>query len=367
MNINYTIIGAGVVGLAIANTIAESMPPGASLLLVEKESSFGHGVSSRNSEVIHSGIYYPQGSLRHRLCIRGRELIYAYCRAREVPHQKCGKLVVATDEGELDALEELHRQAERNAVENVTMIDGGEARLLEPDVKACKALYSAETGIVDTHALMNSLVSDITDHYGMILYRSKVTSIHPENKGFTIGLENGTRFFTDWLINAAGLGAVQISQLAGVNAESMYPCKGTYFWYSGTHRCRHLIYPLPYKGLAGLGVHATIDMGNRLRFGPDVEYVESDSDYSVNEEKKDAFFSAAGKILDKLDYYKFHADTAGIRPKIRGPHDIEMKDFYIKSEIDNGMPRFINLLGIDSPGLTSSLAIGEHVRMLMDL
>lgn len=361
MRIKYTIIGAGIVGLAIARAISDNLAAGESLLVVEKEESFGRGISSRNSEVIHSGIYYPNGSLKHRLCIRGRRLMYEYCATRNISCSKCGKMIIARDESEIDDLDRIYKQARLNGVENVIAIDKKKALELEPDVHVYRALYSAETGIIDSHGLMRSLANDICDKDGMIVYRSEVRSIELKGSEYHIQLHDETRFHTEYVINAAGLSAVHISEITGISAETMFPCKGTYFCYDGKHSCTHLLYPIPHKNLAGLGVHATLDLNGRLRLGPDVEYVSSVDDFHIDENKKDAFYNAACRLLKHIEYDRLHADSVGIRPKIQGPDDGEVKDFYIKDEGDSGYPGFINLLGIESPGLTSALAIGEYV------
>jgi len=361
MNITYTIIGAGVVGLAIAKAISDYLMPGENLLVIEKEDSFGRGISSRNSEVIHSGIYYPYGSLKHRLCIRGRKMLYEYCDSRGISYAKCGKLIIATDETEINELEKIYAKAQVNGVENVHMLDKNDALKLESDINVYQALYSMETGVIDSHGLMRSMVNDLTDNDGMIVYRTEVSSIEFNDNTYTIVLKDGTRFSSDYVVNAAGLGAVRLSETAGIVAEKMYPCKGTYFSYEGSHSFTHLLYPVPDKYLTSLGVHATLDLSGRLRFGPDVEYVASVDDFSIDVSKKDSFYNAARKLIKNLDYDKFNPDIAGIRPKIQGPHDNTVKDFYIKDEGEKDFPGFINLLGIESPGLTSALAIGEYV------
>ncbi len=361
MHVTYTIIGAGVVGLSIARTIAAKLTRGENLVVVEKEDSFGRGISGRNSEVIHSGIYYPCGSLKHRLCVRGRKLLYDYCLERSVAYSKCGKLIVATDETEIDELNALYEKAQTNGVENIDFLDRKEALKLEPDINVVQALFSKETGIVDTHGLMKALTAEISDNEGMLVYRAEVRTIERKRDNYSVGLRDGTLFSTDCLINAAGLGAERISLAAGIPPQKVYPCKGNYFSYRGPHTLSHLVYPVPNKGLKGLGVHATIDLADRLRFGPDIEYVASIDDFAVDEKKKGAFYAAAMKILKNIDHEKLQPESAGIRPKLQGPDDTTFKDFYIEDESGKGFPRFINLLGIESPGLTSAPAIGEYV------
>ncbi len=357
----FTIIGAGVIGLAIARRISEDFRGDYDVLVVEKEESFGKGISSRNSEVIHSGIYYPTDSLKHRLCVLGSRMLYDYCEQRDIAYNKCGKFIIATDDSELEAIERLYFQAAKNNVENVILLDRKETLKLEPDISAIAAVFSRETGIFDTHSFMKSMEGEILDNNGTIVYGSKIVSIRYDASLFYLELADGTRFASRYVVNSAGLYATAISKLLGIEPARLYPCKGTYFSYAGRHRCRHLIYPVPHSSLTGLGIHATIDLGGRLKFGPDAEYIDDINDYSVDGEKKVAFYRAARRIFKDLDYEELAPDMVGLRPKIQGPLDRDAKDFYIKDEAGNGFPRFINLLGIESPGLTSALAIGQYV------
>ena len=366
MHCDYTIIGAGVVGLAVARAIAKRLPRSRTLAVLDKEDSFGRGVSCRNSEVIHSGIYYPTGSLKHRLCVRGRRLIYDYCSARGIAHLKCGKLIVSTDESEDGQLAAVIRQAELNEVENIAVLDRSDIVRLEPSVRASRALLSHETGILDAHGLMKSMVNDVTDRNGMVAYRTTVTAVERVGGAWRLLLSDGTVFSTDRVINAAGLGAVAVAAMAGMKPEAMHPCKGSYFSYSGRHDVRHLVYPVPHANLAGLGVHATLDLGGRLKFGPDVEYVKDVDDFSVDPKKRDSFYEAARMLFKGLLRENLVPEMAGIRPKIQGPGDAVVKDFYIREESGQGCPGFINLLGIESPGLTSSMAIAEEGVGLLD-
>lgn len=360
----YTVIGAGVVGLAIAQRLAALHHDDGDLLVVEKEPSFGRGISSRNSEVIHSGLYYREGSLKHRLCVRGRGLMYDYCARKEIPHKKCGKLIVAAGPEEEAELEWLRIQAGKNGVENVTLLDRNESLRLEPDINVTASLYLAETGIVDSNSLMKSLADDAKKNNATVLYNAAVVSLRRDGP-YLLVLDDGSSFTSDNVINAAGLHAIDIAAMLAIPVPALYPCKGSYFAYSGSIRCNHLIYPIPEKKLTGLGVHATIDMGGRIRFGPDTEYVGGIDDYTVTDSKKDFFFRSAKKIFPSISPDDLHPDTAGIRPKIQGPDDPEVKDFYIREEHDRGFPGFVNLVGIESPGLTSSLAIGEYVSALL--
>jgi L-2-hydroxyglutarate oxidase LhgO len=361
MDFKFTVIGAGVVGLAIARALADAGDDGGDLLVVEREGTFGRGISSRNSEVIHSGIYYREGSLKQRLCVRGRKLLYDYCALKDIPHNKCGKLVIATSPEEETDLEWLRIQAEKNNIENVVLLDKKESNLLEPHINVAASLYVKETGIVDGHSLMKALEYDVKQKKGNVLYNASVVSLR-RNDRYEIELHDGTRFSSEYVINAAGLSATTIAGMMGVTAPALYPCKGSYFSYTGPLRCRHLVYPVPEKKLTGLGVHVTIDLGGRIRFGPDTEYTSSIGDYSVSSEKKDYFYRSAKKIFPAITPDDIQPDTAGIRPKIQGPDDPEVKDFYIREEGGKGFPGLVNLVGIESPGLTSSMAIGEYVR-----
>ena len=363
VDFKYTVIGAGVVGLAIARALAED--GGGDLLVVEKERTFGRGTSSRNSEVIHSGLYYRTGSLKHRLCLKGRRLIYDYCVLKEIPHNKCGKLIIAASPEEEAELEWLRRQAEQNNVENIVLLGKKESLLLEPRINVSASLFLRETGIVDSHLLMKSLEHDVRRKGGTVLYNAPVVAVR-RGDHYEIELQDGATFTSAYCINAAGLHATAIAAMTGMAVPALYPCKGSYFSYTGPLKCRHLVYPVPEKKLTGLGVHATIDLGGRMRFGPDTEYVSAIDDYSVGNEKLDAFFRSAKKIFPDLLREELQPDTAGIRPKIQGPGDPEVKDFYIRDESDKGFPHLINLIGIESPGLTSSLAIGEYVKNLVN-
>jgi L-2-hydroxyglutarate oxidase LhgO len=364
MNFKYTIIGAGVVGLAIARRLAADSGPDGNVLVVEKEKSFGLGISSRNSEVIHSGLYYPEGSLKHRLCLRGRRFLYKYCSARDVPHRKCGKLIIAAGPGEEAELDRLQGQAEKNGVENVARLDRRESLALQPGINAQSSLHVREAGIIDARALMKSFVNDIKTSNGIVAYNSHVISLR-RGDNYDLSLDDGTRFASEYVINAAGLSAAAVAELAGVPAPAVYPCKGVYFSYSGAIRCGLLVYPVPEKKLTGLGVHATIDLAGRMRFGPDAEYINGFDDFSVGDEKKDFFYQSAQKLFPGILPDELSPDMAGIRPKLQGPGDSEVKDFYIREESDRGFPRFINCIGIESPGLTSAMAIADHIATIL--
>lgn len=364
MQFDCTIIGAGVIGLAVARRLSETLRNDGGLLVVEGGRTFGQGISSRNSEVIHSGIYYPRGSLKHLLCVRGRELLYDYCGTTGVPHRKCGKLIVASSLDEVPALERLERQAAANGVEQVYRLDAGGSRSLEPELRVLSSLLVKEAGILDSHSLMKSLEREVRTNGGTILYNARVVAVRGRN-GYEIELGDGTRFMSGIVVNAAGLHGQSIAAMAGIPVPALHPCKGTYFSCSMRVARDHLIYPVPEENLAGLGIHATIDLAGRVRFGPDVEYIDSIDDFSVDERKLESFYESIKKIFPDIARDSLSPDMAGIRPKLQATGDREPEDFYIRDERDKGFPGFINLLGMESPGLTASLAIGEHVSGLI--
>jgi len=358
-----TIIGAGVIGLAIARELSNQFTD---IIVLEKNDHFGCETSSRNSEVIHSGIYYPKDSLKAKLCVEGARRLYDYCHSRNIPHQKLGKLIVATTIHEIEQVQALYEKGCDNGVKNLTIIDSKQITDWEPHVPGVMALWSPDTGIVNSHALMASYYHE-ADHSGVLFaFNSEAKSItlHGNDYEICVG-DDEFRFRTQIVINAAGLHADHVAQLAGLDVESLgyrlHYCKGDYFYYAGTAPIHRLIYPVPHKDLTGLGVHATLDLGGRLRFGPDTEFVDR-LDYTVDEQKKAAFSKSACKIITGLDESRFIPDIGGIRPKLKGAG---VMDFIIRHEAANGLPNFINLIGMESPGLTASLAIARHVREIL--
>ncbi|HWR57250.1 MAG TPA: NAD(P)/FAD-dependent oxidoreductase [Thermodesulfovibrionales bacterium] len=360
--IEITIIGAGVIGLAIAAELSSECD---SIVVLERHEGFGKETSSRNSEVIHSGIYYPHGSLKAELCVRGAELLYEYCKKNSVPYARLGKLIVATQESELGDLRELFERGQRNGVSGLRLISGEEAARIEPAVSAISAIYSPNTGIVDAHALMKSLYNSAAGAGTVFSFNSEVDSIECSQDGYIISIKNEDyRFHSRIVINSAGLSADLIAGLAGIDVDSagyrQRYCKGSYFSYHRKSPVGMLVYPLPHKDLSGLGVHATLDLGHRLRFGPDTEYVNT-IDYAVDPGRRDAFYESASKYIKGLDREAFVSDMSGIRPKLR---DERRGDFVIRHESDRGLKGLINLIGIESPGLTASLSIARHVSKL---
>lgn len=355
------IVGAGAVGLACGYAFARR---GDSVLVLERESRIGAGVSSRNSEVIHAGLHYPTGSLRARLCVEGRRALYAFLDAHAVAYARCGKLIVAHDETEIPALQRLARQAEINGVEGLRWLDGAEARALEPHLHAAAALESAESGVLDAHGYMDALAGQIEAHGGTIALRAPFAAAHGASDGFSVevGGANPTRITARRLVNAAGLGAqavaAAIEGFPAARIPRLYFGKGNYFALHG-HKApfARLIYPPPIPG--ALGTHYRRDLGGAARFGPDLEFVERE-DYAVDPDRADSFYAAVRRFWPRLPDGALAPDYAGIRPKLHGPGEPQ-GDFVIDGPEQHGSAGLVCLFGIESPGLTSSLAIGEEV------
>jgi L-2-hydroxyglutarate oxidase LhgO len=357
--LDCVVVGAGVVGLAVGRSLAEA---GREVVVLEAEPEIGMHTSSRNSEVIHAGIYYDQGSLKATLCVQGREMLYDYCESRHVPFNRIGKLIVASSEKELERLDAIQAKARNNGVTDLTRIGKAEIREREPAIEAETALFSPSTGIIDSHALMFSLQADIEAKAGTVLTHSKVKNARLMGDGFELTLEDSDeRFQCRTLVNSAGLFASQFArQIAGLADECVPTTRlaiGHYFAYQGKSPFNHLVYPLPIDG--GLGVHATNDMGDCARFGPDVEWITK-IDYAFDESRKRAFVKSIRRFFPDLDEAKLAPAYTGIRPKLTGPGQ-PFQDFVIQSEDVHGVPGLINLFGIESPGLTACLAIGDYV------
>ncbi len=359
-DVDAVVIGAGVIGIAAARALALS---GFSVLLLEGEDDFGSCTSSRNSEVIHAGIYYPPGSAKARLCVEGRHRLYRYCDDRGVPHRRTGKLIFAAHERQLPALEALERQALLNGVDDLTILDKVAVRAREPALECSAAISSPSTGIVDVHALMLAMLGDFEGHGGMYVARSQVAEVRRGPDGWKIYVNDDEEpaVTARLIVNAAGLFSQKIAaNIEGLDVKHIPPAylaRGVYFSYSGKVPFKRLIYPLPEPG--GLGLHLTLDLGNHARFGPDVEWV-GQIDYRVEESRKPAFLTAARRIWPAIDPDKLQPGYAGIRPKIAGPGE-PPGDFVISGPDDHGCAGLVNLFGIESPGLTASLAIGDRV------
>jgi L-2-hydroxyglutarate oxidase LhgO len=354
------VVGAGVIGLAVARDAALR---GHDVTVAEATGGIANGVSSRNSEVVHGGLYYPTGSQRAGHCVRGRRLLYEFCAAHGVAHRKCGKLVVATDTAELAKVETIRKQAETNGVEGLEMIGGNAARALEAELFCVGALLSPESGIVDSHAYMQALWGDLKDHGGMIAFETVVERMSFKAPHWQVrfgGPDAGAVEF-DAVVNAAGLGAQTLARHIENYPAGKVPrlvlAKGNYFSFAGRPVFSRLVYPTPVDG--GLGVHVTLDLAGRMRFGPDVEWIAEES-YSIDARRADAFYQRIRSYWPGLPDGSLVPDYCGIRPKLTGPGE-PAADFMIAGPPAHGMPRLVNLFGIESPGLTSSLSLAEEV------
>lgn len=357
--IDSLVIGAGVVGLAVGRALALA---GHETVVAERHGRIGEEISSRNSGVIHSGIYYAPGTLKARLCVRGRSQLYAYCCDRNVAHWQCGKLLVAS-ERQVPRLYELHSRGLQNQVTDLEMLSAEQARQLEPEVRCSAALLSPSTGILDVHGLMIALLGDLEDCGGVLALDTWITGVQPEDGGLRVEFVSGgesSSLVARQVVNAAGLSSVDLlHRVEGYpqdRAPDMRLAKGSYFSYPG-RPFRHLVYPMPSE--AGLGIHATLDLDGRVRFGPDVEWVDH-INYAVDPRRVDGFYRAIREYWPAVVEHRLQADYSGIRPKITGPGQ-QAADFLIEGPGDHGIPGLVNLLGIESPGLTAALAIGEHV------
>ncbi len=370
--IDIVIVGAGVVGLAVAAELS-NRNDGAMIALVEKHDSFGLETSSRNSEVIHAGIYYPAGSLKANLCVEGKELLYDFCRQYSIPHRQIGKLIVANSAEEKTSLESLHQQAIANGVLDLQELEQAEISQLEPQIKAMWALHSPSTGIINAHALMNRLEQIALQNGVLIAYCHSLEVVEQINGGYRLQLTNPD-FSTDeietaCLINCAGLHADQVAALAGVDVVQagyrQHPCKGEYFSLPPIKAklLNHLIYPPPLAELTGLGIHATKTLDGRLRLGPNALYTSQPDDYQVDPAHAAEFYKAIRSFLPFVSKEDLEPEMAGIRPKLSGPGE-PFRDFIIREESDRGLPGFINLIGIESPGLTACLSIARLVVSL---
>ena len=360
--VDCIVIGAGVVGLAVARALALQ---GREVMVLEAQDAIGTGTSSRNSEVIHAGIYYPAGSLKAQLCVRGRGLLYAYCEARGVPHQRCGKLIVATTGSQRAELQAIERKARANGVDDLQWLERDAARALEPALECVAALLSPSTGIVDSHALMLALQGDLEHAGGMVVLNAPVARARCTQDALVLETADRTLLQARTMVNAAGLWAPGLARaFEGLDArhvpEARY-AKGNYFTLTGRAPFRRLIYPVPEA--AGLGVHLTLDLGGQAKFGPDVQWVEGPDDLVVDPRRGDAFYAEVRRYWPALADGALAPGYAGIRPKIHGPGE-PAADFVLQGPGVHGIPGLVNLFGIESPGLTSALALGERVAAL---
>jgi len=361
--IDCVVIGAGVVGLAVARACALG---GHETIVLESANAIGTGTSSRNSEVIHAGIYYPPGSLKAQFCVQGRKALYDYCRTHGIAHRNCGKLIVATHASQLDALQALKDRAAVNGVADLKLLSAVEACAIEPALRCGAALWSPSTGIVDSHGFMLALQGDLENAGGAIALGSPVLGGEqaPGTDGgvlLRVGGAEPMEILARHVVNAAGLHAVAVAHEIGGLAPGSIPemryAKGNYYALATRAPFSHLIYPVPEPG--GLGVHLTIDLAGRARFGPDVEWVD-ELDYTVDPRRSDGFYEAIRRYWPQLPDDSLHPDYCGIRPKLDTGHGAEA-DFVLQDVRTHGMPGLVNLYGIESPGLTSALALGAAV------
>jgi L-2-hydroxyglutarate oxidase LhgO len=362
-DVEVIIAGAGVIGLAIARTLALG---GRDVMVLETADAFGTVTSSRNSEVIHAGIYYPRGSLKARLCVSGREKLYEYCETHGVPHRRCGKLIVATSLDQLGELEKIKAAAAGNGV-ILDQLSAVQAQIMEPQLRCTGALFSPTTGIIDSHAYMLALLGEAERHNATLVCESTVTGAHLENEGILVSVNGGeTRLRARMLINSAGLGAPALAGKIEGFPEAFVPrahlAKGNYFMLAGRSPFSRLVYPVPEPG--GLGVHLTLDLAGRARFGPDVQWVEQ-VDYAVDPSRGDRFYGEVRKYWPGLVDGALEPAYSGMRPKISAP-GAPNADFRIDGAATHGVAAVINLFGIESPGLTASLAIADEVAALTE-
>ena len=361
--IGCVVVGAGVVGLAGARALALA---GREVLVLEREATIGTGTSSRNSEVIHAGIYYPTGSLKAALCVRGKALLYDYAQSRGVAHRRCGKLIVAHTPGQVAGLPAIVARAAANGVSDLELLSAAQATALEPALACEAAVWSPSTGIVDSHGLMLALQGDLEHAGGQVVCHSGVRALRRCADGWLVEAEDGTELWAEVVINAAGLGACGLAARTEGLPSSAVPrawyAKGNYFTLAGRAPFSRLIYPAPEpdRHLAGLGVHLTIDLGGQAKFGPDVQWVDDPTDLVVDPARGEAFYAEVRRYWPALADGALLPGYAGMRPKISGPGE-PAADFRIDGPAQHGLPGLVNLLGIESPGLTSCLAIGETV------
>jgi L-2-hydroxyglutarate oxidase LhgO len=354
------VIGAGVVGLAVAARISENNE---SIIILEKNARYGQETSTHNSSVVHSGVHYPKGSLKARLCVKGNKMIYETCEKYKLPYKKLGKLTVAITDEEIAELEKLMKQGVDNGVEDLEFLDGEAVKSLEPNIDVERALYSPSTGIIEPDELMAHFHAEASRNGAVLSTNTEVTSLRKNKDAYEIdGISQGEKFTirTRVVINCAGLQADRVAGMLGIdlikNGYMQHPCKGDYFRAVGKPPVKMLVYPVP-EG-PGLGIHLTPDLSGIVRLGPNAYYVNS-IDYEVGS-KENEFSEDVARFMPSIKNYELVPDFAGVRPKLQGPGD-GFRDFVIRNEADKGFPGFINLVGIESPGLTSAQAIGDLV------
>lgn len=361
--VDTVVIGAGAVGLATARAFALERRE---VIVLESEAVIGSGTSSRSSEVIHAGIYYPPGSLKAKLCVAGRLALYPYLAARGIAHRRCGKLIVATDPGQIAGLEKLKAQAESNGVTDLRALTARQVSAAEPQLACVAALESPSTGIVDSHAFMLGLCAEAQDHGAVIALRSPMTGGRMRQGliELDVGGAEPMRLRARTVVNSAGLHAQEVARrIEGFPADRIPPtyyCKGNYFSLSGRSPFSRLVYPAPES--AGLGVHLTLDLAGQARFGPDVEWIER-IDYAVDPGRSRVFYQAIRRYWPALRDGTLQPAYCGIRPKIQACGE-PARDFFVQGPDEHGIAGLVNLFGIESPGLTAALALADHVRRL---
>ena len=362
---DITIIGAGVIGLAIAARVARESRQ---VYVLEKNDGFGLETSSRHSGVIHAGIYYPQDSLKAKLCVAGNRILYELCGRYDIGHKRLGKLIVATNDEESGELEALLERGRRNGAEDLKLLSRQELKELEPNVAGVAAILSPSSGIIDSHGLMQYFIARAGEGGAQIAYQTKVVGIERAAEGYEVRVEDGggeSSFITRVLVNSAGLYSDKMAELAGIDIDRagyrLHYCKGDYFSLRSRQstRVNRLIYPVPPSNIAGMGIHITFDLEGRVRLGPDIEYVDR-LDYAIDRREQKLFYNSVKRLLPSIEYGDLEPEMAGIRPKLQEPGG-EFRDFVIRDETDRGLPGLVNLIGIESPGLTAAPAIAEYV------
>ena len=368
--VDITIVGAGIIGLATASQVASE---GRDVYVLEKNQTFGQEASSRNSEVIHSGVYYPKDSLKARTCVEGNALLYELCQRQGIGHRRIGKLIVATDDAEVNELEKLWERGRSNGIKSLRMLTQQELRELEPNVRGIAAIFSPSTGIIDSWGLMGHFVGKARDNGAHLAYRTEVTGIDRIPGGYKVSVqdtEGHFSFTTKVLINCAGLHSDEVARMVGIDIARagyrLHYCRGEYFSVSRgkSKLVGRLIYPVPKAGQAGLGIHVNFDLRGRMRLGPDACYVDR-IDYKVNDSQKRAFYDSVARFLPFIEYDDLEPEMVGIRAKLQAEGE-DFRDFVISHECDRGLPQLINLIGIESPGLTSAPAIAKYVGRLVE-
>jgi len=373
MQFDAVVIGAGAVGLACARALSQK---GFATLVVERHGKNGQETSSRNSCVIHAGMYYPEGSLKAQLCFRSNQLLYEYCSARNIAHRKIGKFIVAVNREEEPQLQNIYERGLRNGVEGMAYVSGKEVQKDNPEILCTSAIYSGQTGIIDPHEFMDALQQDAEAAGCIFLFGHNLIAVEPTGERYQLVLQTRQErvaVASAIVINAAGLDSDKVAELAKIDlmhvGYRLHYCRGHYFKLHPrrSRNLKNLIYPVPPKEMAGLGIHITVDLAGDARLGPDTEYLtERIQDYRVDEALRKKFYQAARWYLPSLQEDELSADYAGIRPKLQGPND-KYRDFVIQEESERGLKNWVNLIGIESPGLTCALGIANHVCTLLRL